>query len=353
MDPKLPLELIDHIFTFLYFNRPTLSNCSLTRPRPRQWDIPNLPELLRFFHETPSIAKHIRILDIEGGCDQIFAYWAQFGPEVFVDVVDALPNLEEVVIDVASIREQVEDKDIDNVVGYPEPRVPGRHLRSLMIGQATIEGDNPCLTLYHLLHSISSVKFLKIAGLSSSADDTSVITIRNFAKKLYSSTNWHLDVEKLEWEYECDSGLFLVEMCRKSSPCKLRHLDFKYYDDPESDNRTAVAQEFLNDVGGGLESLSIALTGIQRSALDISPCTSLRSLNFTHDIFLRVEQSFPTCFRSTLDSLSTVPRIPLKLTIKLGYFYIYEISQYISSLSSLDWERFMRILNWHPCRMKK
>lgn len=224
-----------------------------------------------------------------------------------MDVVDALPNLEEVVIDVASIREQVEDKDIDNVVGYPEPRVPGRHLRSLMIGQATIEGDNPCLTLYHLLHSISSVKFLKIAGLSSSADDTSVITIRNFAKKLYSSTNWHLDVEKLEWEYECDSGLFLVEMCRKSSPCKLRHLDFKYYDDPESDNRTAVAQEFLNDVGGGLESLSIALTGIQRT---YPHCDS----NYTLARFIRI-----SCLRSTGTEYFLLSRlrprhIPLHLT---------------------------------------
>ena len=48
-----------------------------------------------------------------------------------------------------------------------------------------------------------------------------------------------------------------------------------------------------------------------------------------------------------------MPQLPFKLTLELGYFYLGDVTDMISVLSSLDWARLERIMAWHPCRVNK
>ncbi len=86
----LPQELIDCIVDFLCYSPPTLIACSLVSSSwtnsahrylfhklifvRRGSTEPNYPSLLRFLENTPSIAKHVRILE-RRGLFQIKSLW--------------------------------------------------------------------------------------------------------------------------------------------------------------------------------------------------------------------------------------------------------------------------------------
>lgn len=233
-----------------------------------KWDIPDVPALLRFLEDTPSVAKHVRILDLEGGCDQMMSYWADVEPDVFASLLEALPNVEHVIMDVVIFsgcssddedEDNGEDKDRNMDTKLMTFGGSGRHLKSLKIGRTSIEGGNPFYTLSRLLQPIESLHTLQVSGLSYLPDQRSVVSLREYCSGLVLPS--HLGIQKFVWKFESTVAIVFLETLRQASPCTLRHFDFSYFTHSDWENMTWVVQDFLNDVGAGLETLSIALTG--------------------------------------------------------------------------------------------
>lgn len=285
----LPSELIDLIFSFLSSN-PTLSSCSqvcsawtgIARRRlfhklvyvRRERDIPDVPALLRFLQDSPSVAEHIRILDLTGGMDQMPEYSASIEPEVFLGLLRVLPNVEDVKLGIATLAgygsRMEEHEDDDGVCDVDFTSIDekaevivgsGRRLKSLQIGRTAIEGANACFTLLQFLRTIESLDTLHVFSLSSRADKKRIVSIRDYCSTLALPSR--LGIQKFVCSFQSAVSVVFMETIRLAPPHTLRHLDLSYSTTPYFENKTWYIQDCLNHVGAGLDTLSLFLTGNQ------------------------------------------------------------------------------------------
>lgn len=269
---KLPLELVDYILSFLS-HRPTLTACSLVSSSwtdfahrrlfhdltyvRGKWDVPSIPSLLQFLRDSPSIAKHVRILDLEGGCDQIATYWCNINPQEFASLLATLPNLEEIIMDVVVLHPSSTPTD-----DSPKPVALPKKLHRLKIGQLYTEYDDEVYDpICELLHPIASIQILDIYNISSECDDEKASEVREKCKTLDLPND--LGVETLILQSDSNASLVFLECIRRASPQSLRNLKLSHYGQRGDEDQRGVMQEFLNDAGLGLENITISLTGVQ------------------------------------------------------------------------------------------
>ncbi|KAJ3483775.1 hypothetical protein NLI96_g6094 [Meripilus lineatus] len=404
----LPIELINHIFTSIS-SESDLSSCSLvcsswTDTAHRHlfrklvyiregWGRPEYPALLLFLQDTPYIAKHVRMLDLVGGGH---INGAILESHVFSGLLRTLPNLQHVKIHSIwlsyTTQHETKDKDgrrdrfkkdgIDDVWNWDEvideksPTIAGsgRRLESLKIQSTRIQGGNPCITLFQFLQVIGTLHTLQISYITSRAHKKSVAFLRDYCSSLAFPS--HLGIQNYLchfWGFDrYFVGVVVSETLRRAPPCTLRHLDFTLVDRRSA---TSYVGAFLKDIGAGLETLSISLRGeqsewtggtlpvistidssysIQDNSLDLSSCKSLRSLTFNHSLAIQ-SNNLVFCTNAMLDALVTTPRIPFKLSIKLGDFIDGApwTATYPRFLSDLNWKKLVEVVRSHPCKEKK
>lgn len=276
----LPTELIDYIFILLSC-KSTLSSCSLvcsswtdlahrhlfskfvyTRPESETADA---TPLLRFFQDAPSVAKHVKILDLKSGFGSGTVARCSCYPEVFSGLMMALPNVEHVILGSidppwpgSNIGDEEDDGDgEDGIDERSKPFVRSwKHLKSLEIDQNWIDGENPYNTVLQVLQPIESLHTLRVSGGFFSCVNLSNVALRKYCSTLAAPS--HLGIQEFVWNIDILPAIVLLEPLRRAPPCTLRHFDMSYSANP---NMIWVVQDFLNEVGAGLETLAITLRG--------------------------------------------------------------------------------------------
>ncbi len=275
----LPQELLDHIFSFLRHSRwghRALSACSLvssswTDPAHRglfhhleyirgEQVEPDFPSLLRFLENSPSVAKHVRILYLHGGGDiSQNPYWGTLDPQTFAGIISALPGLLDV-----TLKKTVLLPSPSLNPDFTEPSVPHiipKPLRALSLSSLRPEGTgslSALLTLLQYLRPFSSVQTLFFFLTYSDCDLETINNVQAVCNTLELPTN--LGIETLDFAAESHMVLLPLEIVRRASPPSLRKLAF--YDSGEGRN-IEVLQGLLDDVGAGLEDLTIFLSETQ------------------------------------------------------------------------------------------
>lgn len=283
---NLPNELTDNIFSFLS-SKESLSSCSLVcsswtdlahrhifhkivYPRDQR-SVPDFSALLLFLRGAPSVAQHVRILNLSWGKNKPLSI---LGPDVFAGLLGTLPNLDHVEMSYMMLSYEIEngehksrgegwfwDGDIE-----PESNAvveSGRCLKSLKLECVEVGGSNPYFTLFQFLRTIKSLHTLQVSQLTNPAPKKSIASIREFCSSLGLPS--HLGIQK----YICQSPgsgnhlavVVFLETLRRAPPCTLRHLDLFQLIGTNQKDTMHYLKAFLNDVGTGLETLSISLNG--------------------------------------------------------------------------------------------
>ena len=294
-------EIIDHILAFLYNNQRALAACSLVSSswtdfaRRRlfytvkyvrgKWDESLYPSFLEFLESSPSIAQYVHVLSIEGERDQLYDYWGNLHPPTFAALLAALPNLEEVNIDGVSLHSTPEDGS------FPEQHsssVLPRSLKRVRFGKVTVDEENSCTTLLQFLCLISSIETLDIYQLSSDYEVT-LSKVRNRRRMLDVLPNLGIRTLNISGGSATPGWVFL-EAIRAAKPQTLRNLEYLYYEDEDNETDEFEGfQNFLDDVAGSLENLTISLRGAQSGSYPCAPFVH----DLTHGVSLILQKNHP------------------------------------------------------------
>lgn len=273
---QLPQELLDCIINYLHDSRSTLRASSLvssswTDPARRYlfrrlkyvrgpYLVPDYPSLLRFLEATPSIARHVRILDLRGKTYRVD--WDKLDSRTFSDLIAMLPCLEDVTLRMIHLLPPpspapiiADPTGLSGAVSIPKP------LRSLCFQVVRLDGVDSSSALSILcqyLRPISSVQILELDSLGSSCDRDSISNITALYKTLSSSID--LDIETLIVETASFATLLPLEAIRRTPPSRLRNLECSC----GGRDGVEILQSLLDDVGTALESVSISFTTKQR-----------------------------------------------------------------------------------------
>lgn len=231
-----------HFHRLVYFRRPK--------------DTVNLPALLQFLQGTLTVAKHVRILDLRGfKGSRLFQHrWCRISSRTFKDLLEALPNVDQVEMNEATFLEVSTPSRLH--VGS------GKRLKSLRFYDVKVQGPDYCSTLLRILQPISSVQILQVLDIPCVHTLPPGHTIQEQCGTLDLPT--HLEIETLVWENDSELMPFFLEIIRRNSPRRFRHLHYWYRSRTDDINPTYAVQEFLNDIGDELESLSLKVTGTPR-----------------------------------------------------------------------------------------
>ncbi len=275
----LPQELLNHIINFLHhshWGHRALFACSLVSSswtdqarrglfhrleyvRGEQVE-PDFPSLLLFLESTPSVAKHVRILDLHGGDDiSENPYRGTLNSQTFAGIIAALPSLLDI-----TLRESMLLPSPSLDFDFAELSVPAglpKPLRTLSLSSLRPEGTGPfsaLSTLSQYLRPISSIQELVFYIVVSDLDLESRDDVRAACKTLELPTNFR--IETLDLTLQSNIGILPLEIVRRASPPSLRNL---VYFDFDGGANIEVLQSFLGDVGASLEDVTITLSGFQ------------------------------------------------------------------------------------------
>ncbi len=86
--------------------------------------------------------------------------------------------------------------------------------------------------------------------------------------------------------------------------------------------------------------------------LNLSGCTSLRTLRFRHALYQGYQrpERLSSIFNAVIGAITSTSRIPFKLYHHLEFNHIPADAQCTDFLSVLEWENLERAMATHPCR---
>lgn len=283
----LPRELLDHIISFLIGDsHQSLFACSLVASswidparrrlfRELEYCVrpgaePDFRPLLQFLETTYSIAKHVKILELQGRVGYPkFKLWGRLDSQTFAGLIAVLPRLEEVILDDVILLPSPSPP-----IDPPElltPAVIPKTLQCLDIRDTQVEEADflsALSTLCEFFRPISSVHYLELSGMRSSCDLKSIEDVRAACGALDLLA--HFKVEQLNIATEANIVLLLLELIRRASTPSLRNLEYSYVGGitPEKE-KSVIFQCFLDDVGAELKDLTIDSTEFRGVCYDI------------------------------------------------------------------------------------